>query len=210
MLTRILITLGVLLPSVILHEVAHGVAALRFGDDTAKRAGRLTLNPLPHIDVFGTVILPGMLALSGLGVFGYAKPVPVNPSRMRRPRDHGLLVSLAGPATNIVLAIAAVVVFRWVVGGIEPGQPPPETTLQIIWWFGVVNVILAAFNLLPIPPLDGSAVVERFLPARFLGPWHRVRQYSMAILLVLVLLLPGALGTLFDAAIGLWERLLVL
>lgn len=208
MLERVLIYLGVLVPSVILHEIAHGLAALRFGDDTAKRAGRLTLNPVSHVDVFGTLILPGMLALSGLGIFGYAKPVPVNPARMRRPRDHSLVVSLVGPATNIALSVLAILAYRYVVGGLQPGEPAPELLLRVIGSFGVVNVILAAFNLLPIPPLDGSAVIERFLPRRLLGPWHRLRQYSMAILLVLVLLLPGVLGTVFGAAIDLWSAFL--
>src|ERR671914_1114778 len=96
---------AVLVPSSILHEVSHGVVALAFGDDTAKRAGRLTLNPLPHVDPFGTVLLPLLLSLTSLGVIGYAKPVPVNPGRLRKPRQHSLYVSLAGPAVNVVLAL---------------------------------------------------------------------------------------------------------
>ncbi|MGI8686294.1 MAG: site-2 protease family protein, partial [Acidimicrobiales bacterium] len=102
--THTVLLLAVLFGSVILHEVSHGVVALRFGDDTAKRAGRLTLNPISHVDPFGTIILPVILVLVGSSPFGWAKPVPVNPSRMRSPRNHSLLVSLAGPATNIVLA----------------------------------------------------------------------------------------------------------
>src|SRR5713101_9213742 len=93
-----LLVFAVVVPSIILHEVAHGAAALVFGDDTARRAGRLTLNPIRHVDPLGTVVLPAVLALAGLGAFGYAKPVPVNPSRMRHPRNHAVLVSLAGPA----------------------------------------------------------------------------------------------------------------
>ena len=104
--------LAVLVPSVILHEVSHGVVANHFGDDTAKRAGRLTLNPLAHIDPFGTVILPIILSLSGFGAFGYAKPVPVTVSRLRNPRQHSLYVSLVGPAVNIALALAAAVALR--------------------------------------------------------------------------------------------------
>ena len=200
--SNILMVLVVLVPSVILHEVAHGVAALRFGDDTAKRAGRLTLNPIAHIDPFGTVLLPALLAFTTGAAFGYAKPVPVNPSRMRRPRDHGLLVSLAGPATNIVLALVATVVLR--------SLPPTtsQTVADLVLRFGAINVILAAFNLLPIPPLDGSALVERVLPRRMLPRWHQIRQYSMAVLLLVVLLLPSVLNRVFSVAFNLWGRLL--
>jgi Zn-dependent protease len=201
-LRNILMVLVVLVPSVILHEVAHGVAALRFGDDTAQRAGRLTLNPIAHIDPFGTVLLPVLLAFTTGAAFGYAKPVPVNPSRMRRPRDHGLLVSLAGPATNIVLALLAALVLR---------QLPPttnQTVADLVLRFGMINVILAAFNLLPIPPLDGSALVERVLPRHMLPRWHQIRQYSMAVLLLIVLLLPGVLSRVFGVAFDLWGRLL--
>jgi Zn-dependent protease len=201
-LINVALVLVVLVPSVILHEVAHGVTALRFGDDTAQRAGRLTLNPLAHVDPFGTVLLPTLLAFTTGAAFGYAKPVPVVPARMRRPRDHGLLVSLAGPATNVLLAVLAALVLRW----FTPATS--EWVVDIIVRFGIVNAILAAFNLLPIPPLDGSALVERVLPRRYLPGWHRVRQYSMPILLVLVLLVPRVLRTVFGWAVGLWSLLL--
>jgi Zn-dependent protease len=206
--TSALILIAVLVPSVILHEVAHGWVALAFGDDTAKRAGRLTLNPVRHIDVFGTLILPAMLAFSGLGIFGYAKPVPVSPSRMRRPRDHGLLTSLAGPAVNIVLAVGAAYALRSYASDPTLGLRVDDPFAQVLVAFGVVNVILAAFNLLPIPPLDGSALIERFLPQPALRRWYRLRQYSMALLLLVVLLLPGVLGGIFDHAIRAWSVLL--
>jgi Zn-dependent protease len=121
---------------------------------------------------------------------------------MRRPRDHGLLVSLAGPATNIVLALLATVVLR--------SLPPTtsQTVADLVLRFGAINVILAAFNLLPIPPLDGSALVERVLPRRMLPRWHQIRQYSMAVLLLVVLLLPGVLNRVFSVAFNLWGRLL--
>jgi Zn-dependent protease len=206
-LERTLILIGVLIPSVIIHEIAHGWVALRFGDDTAKRAGRLTLNPVPHIDLFGTVILPVLLALSGLGVIGYAKPVPVNPSRMRRPRDHSLIVSLSGPAVNIVFAIAAAYALRALVAAAGPTGPDPLLA-EIILWFGVVNVVLAAFNLIPIPPLDGSAVIERFLPVEWLGRWYGLQRYAMGILIILVLVIPGAVRWVFDIAFDVWFLLL--
>jgi Zn-dependent protease len=192
----------VLVPSVILHEVAHGVVALRFGDDTAKRAGRLTLNPLPHIDPFGTVILPTLLVFTTGTAFGYARPVPVTTSRLRRPRDHGLLVSLAGPATNIVLAVVAALVLRAL---LPDGDP---LVLDLIFRFGIINAVLAAFNLLPVPPLDGSAVVERVLPRGLLPGWRRLARYAMPVVLLLVLLAPGLLGRLLRAASDLWVQLL--
>lgn len=202
--------LAVLVPSVILHEVSHGVVANHYGDDTAKRAGRLTLNPLPHIDPFGTVILPILLSLSGFGAFGFAKPVPVTVSRLRNPRQHSLYVSLVGPAVNIVIAAAAAVVLRVFfaeeVGGLRflPDSGPVRT----LYYLGIINVILAAFNLIPLPPLDGSAVVERLLPARWWPTWLKVRQWSMGVLILVVLLVPRALDRVFGPAVELWGSLL--
>ena len=192
----------VLIPSVILHEVSHGVVALWFGDDTAKQAGRLTLNPVAHVDVFGTIILPTMLAIAGGTVFGYAKPVPTRPSRMRDPRNHGLWTSLAGPATNIVLAVLAALVIRLSPATLDGGSG------EALLAFGVVNVILAAFNLIPLPPLDGSAVVQRFLPEAWLPGWLKLRRYSMWLVLGVVLLVPGALSGVFRVAVRLWVGLL--
>ncbi|MBW3576697.1 MAG: site-2 protease family protein [Actinobacteria bacterium] len=208
-MTQVVLILVVLAPSVILHEVSHGAVALAFGDDTAKRAGRLTLNPVKHIDPFGTILLPLLLAVTTGAAFGYAKPVPVNPARMRRPRDHGLLVSLAGPAVNIVLAVGAALGLRALVtnpalAGIRQG----DALLQALFAFGWINVILAAFNLIPLPPLDGSAVIERILPRRWLPAWTQLRSYSMGLLLIVVLLLPGALSRVFGVALGLWQLLL--
>ena len=202
------VLIAVLIPSVILHEVMHGVVALRFGDDTAKRAGRLTLNPIAHVDVFGTILLPAMLAIAGGGVFGYAKPVPVRPSRMRRPRDHGLLTSLAGPATNIVLAVVAALLLRAVLGPENSVATPSRLLVEVLVAFGLVNVVLAAFNLLPVPPLDGSALVERVLPERWLPRWHQLRRYSMILVFALVFLIPGALSRVFRVAFDLWTKLL--
>jgi Zn-dependent protease len=192
-----------LIPSVILHEVSHGVVALVLGDDTAKRAGRLTLNPLPHIDPFGTVILPGLLALGGLGAFGYAKPVPVRPGRLRSPRQHTLYVSLVGPAVNVALALAAAMAYRAL-------QPEPGSLVSLaIVITGQVNVLLAVFNLLPIPPLDGSAMVERVLPTAWWPAWLRLKSWSFGVLLLIVLLVPGrTLSPLFRWAFDLWTGLL--
>ncbi|HEX2038594.1 MAG TPA: site-2 protease family protein [Acidimicrobiales bacterium] len=208
--------LAALVPSVILHEVSHGVAALVFGDDTAKRAGRLTLNPVAHVDPFGTVILPAMLAIAtaGQSAFGYAKPVPVNPRRLRHPRNHSLLVGLVGPTTNIVLAVVAAVGMRLTDGSIFAvlldleGIGEAGAAESFFYSLGAVNVILAVFNLLPIPPLDGSAVVERMLPPRYWERYLKFRQYAPGLVLVLVLVFPQVLDRVFDPALALWERLL--
>jgi Zn-dependent protease len=203
---QVALVVAVLIPSVILHEVSHGVVALWYGDDTAKQAGRLTLNPLVHIDPFGTVILPVLLSLGGLGAFGYAKPVPVRPNRLRDPRQHSLYVSLVGPAVNIVLAAVAVLVYRTLFD--DSTLIASSLAARAVFFFGIVNVILAVFNLLPIPPLDGSAMVERVLPERWWPAWLRLRQWSMGILLLLVLALPGTLTSIFRPAIQLYARLL--
>lgn len=205
--TDTLVILAVLFASVILHEVSHGVVALRFGDDTAKRAGRLTLNPASHVDPFGTVILPMILVLVGAAPFGWAKPVPVNPSRLRSPRNHTLLVSLAGPATNITLALIAAFFLRGALPGSGSWDNLPFTT-ELLLQFGAVNVLLATFNLIPIPPLDGSAVVERLLPAAWWPGYLKLRQYSMALLLFLVLALPNALDRVFRPVLEFYGRLL--
>jgi Zn-dependent protease len=163
------------------------------------------------VDVFGTIVLPAMLVLSGAGAFGYAKPVPVNVGRLRNPRNHGLLVSLVGPTVNITLAVLSAFVLRLLLprdllllrfGG------RPSLLGELIFDLGLVNVVLATFNLLPIPPLDGSALLERVLPSRYWPTYLRFRQYSMGLVLVVVLLLPGALSRVFDPAFNLWRRLL--
>jgi Zn-dependent protease len=210
--------LAVVIPSIMLHEVAHGAAAYAFGDDTAKRAGRLTLNPIRHIDPIGTFILPGIMALSGLGAFGYAKPVPINPARMRSPRNHSLLVSLAGPATNVGLALVSVAALRWLAAPGAAGQvrlaldyggfAQLSVLDRLLFLLGFLNVSLAVLNLLPIPPLDGSALIERLLPARAWPTWLVIRRYSMPILLLLFLTGSARLEQVFTPAERLWSHLL--
>ncbi|MGE0795872.1 MAG: site-2 protease family protein [Acidimicrobiia bacterium] len=206
---RVALLVAVVVPSVILHEVAHGAAANLFGDDTARRAGRLTLNPLRHVDPFGTFVLPLLLSLSGVGAFGYAKPVPVNLARLRDPRRHALFVSLAGPATNIALLVVATVLLRSVFAGdLDRAFSIDDLSLaaRFTFWFGFVNVLLAVFNLLPIPPLDGSALVERAMPASWWPAWHRFRPYGMGLILLVVVAAPGVLTKVFDPALRFWFR----
>ena len=190
----------VLIPSVILHEISHGVVALAFGDDTAKRAGRLTLNPIPHIDLFGTIILPTLLVLIGAAPFGWAKPVPVNVGRLRNPRNNGLLVSLAGPATNLVIVAIATVAFRV--------ARPHGDVREVLLFLGLANVILAVFNMIPIPPLDGSSLIERVLPEKWWPGYLKFRGRAMGLLLLVVFLIPGAFGRVLQPAIELWGRIL--
>jgi Zn-dependent protease len=156
----------VIVPSIILHEISHGVVARFFGDHTAERAGRLTLNPLVHIDPVGTLIVPALLALGSFGVFGWAKPVPVNTANLRSPRNQGVLVSLAGPFTNAVLAGIGAVVFISVFRPTVLATGALSLPAQIVFYFSLGNIGLMAFNLVPIPPLDGSVLFERLLPTR--------------------------------------------
>jgi Zn-dependent protease len=203
-----IIVFCVVVPSVILHEIAHGWVALACGDDTAKRAGRLTLNPLAHIDPVGTLIVPALLALSGVGFFGWAKPVPVNLRRLRSPRNQGVLVSLAGPATNLALAALGAVLF--IVSGAADSAAWWALTL---FYLGFTNLVLAVVNLIPIPPLDGSVLLERLLPAAWWPTYLRVRNYGMPVLLVIVLinyeLHPGPITWLYDQLRDWWLNLLL-
>jgi Zn-dependent protease len=192
-----------LVASIILHEISHGVVALWFGDDTAQRAGRLTLNPIPHIDPFGSIILPAMGALAHIPVIGWAKPVPVNPNRLRNRRRDTLLVSLAGPATNFSLMLVAAYIARSLY---EPSALSilrgfvvlDELSLPVLvaLIFAQVNLFLGLLNLLPIPPLDGSALLERVLPEKWLPGWYRFRPYGIIVLFVLVFYV--GLGSILD------------
>jgi Zn-dependent protease len=176
-----LIIFCTLIPSLVLHEVSHGLVALACGDDTAKRAGRLTLNPLAHVDPIGTVVLPALMVFTGLGFFGWAKPVPVNVSRLRSPRNQGVLVSLAGPATNIVLAAVAGVLFVVLHGNTAGSGPTITLWAEVLFYAGLVNLWIAVFNLLPIPPLDGSVLLERLIPAAWWPEYLRLRRYALPV-----------------------------
>ena len=175
----------VLIPSIILHEISHGVVALAFGDDTAKRAGRLTLNPAKHVDPVGTILVPAVLSLSGLGAYGWAKPVPVSTNRLRSPRNHTVVVSLVGPLTNFVLAGLFGVVFVLTTPQAirqfdnAAGLLPADLVSQILFIAGIANIVLGIFNLIPCPPLDGAAVLERFIPARMLPEYYRLQPLLM-------------------------------
>ncbi len=213
-----LILLLVLVPSIILHEVSHGAVASLFGDDTAKRAGRLTLNPFAHIDPVGSILLPVLLIFAGLTPIGYAKPVPVDVSRLRSPRNQSVLVSLSGPAVNIILAVVAGLLLHFKLshelsqaGGFSAAQITIDPSLvdRILFYLGAINLLLGVFNMIPIPPLDGSALIERVLPAGALPGYFRLRGVMLPVVLVLFLIFPGALAKVFTPIIDLWSRVFV-
>jgi Zn-dependent protease len=168
----------VLLFSVIVHEVAHGYVALLNGDPTARLSGRITLNPIPHIDPIGTILLPLLLLVTHAGViFGWARPVPVNPSYFRNYRLGEITCSFAGPASNLLLAVLFAFLLRFKLGG--PG-------LILLAYYGcTINIFLALFNLLPIPPLDGSHLVAAFLPYRLLQLYRYLEPVGFIIILLL-------------------------
>ena len=176
-------------PAIVIHECAHGFAAAKLGDPTARNAGRLSLNPLRHVDPFGTVLLPGLLILSGAGfVFGHAKPVPYNPRYFKDVRKGEVIVGLAGPASNLLMSLAGAAI-AW--GSLQLFGLSQELALYT-WYFGCyfcsVNLCLAFFNLLPIPPLDGSSIVAPLLSDRALDVYYQVQRYGMFILMLFVFL----------------------
>ena len=173
--------------AIVLHEVSHGWVANALGDPTAKQLGRLTLNPVKHADPVGTVVLPLILAITKAPIFGWAKPVPVDKRRLRHPRRDMMLVALAGPGINLALALATAVTLGALAGAIAE---PPRFLIDLGVSSILVNVFLALFNLIPLPPFDGGHVVEGLLPRSLVPRWEALGRFAFPILIVLLLVLP--------------------
>jgi Zn-dependent protease len=204
-IVTLVISLFVLLFAITVHEAAHGWAAAKFGDLTAQSMGRVTLNPIAHIDPIGTVLLPLLLVIVGAPPFGWAKPVPVNPFNLRNPRRDNLWISAAGPTSNLTvaaLALIGILVLKLFAPGVSvflrsfllgrgslpPGFHPLEGLALILFYGVLVNTYLAVFNLIPIPPLDGSGVVMGFLSEEAARTYDRIRPYGFIIIMGLIYL----------------------
>ncbi|TSC88240.1 MAG: Uncharacterized protein G01um10147_145 [Microgenomates group bacterium Gr01-1014_7] len=198
------LSIVILLFSVIVHEVMHGLVALKFGDRTAANAGRLTLNPIPHIDLFGTILLPGLLILTGSPIlFGWAKPVPVNPLNFSRIRKGELFVSAAGILANFTLAIAAALLYH-----LLDAIPFvfPALVGSLLRYTMVINLVLGVFNLFPIPPLDGSKILLSQLPLNMAKSYQRIEPYGFLILMLL-LIIPFGSSSLLQTILSFFVRL---
>lgn len=204
----LLIDAVALIVGIVIHESAHALAAYVLGDKTARSRGRVSLNPLAHIDPFGTALLPLLMLAAGGPVFAFAKPVPVYLNNLKHPKRDELLVALAGPLSNALLALAAALI-GYVLLPTLAGQAPMNLLYSLFSFFMtfiVVNLSLAFFNLIPLPPLDGSSILVPFLKGKALREYYRIQQYAMPILLVILYLLPTVLhidiiGMYFDITV---------
>lgn len=204
----LLIDAVALIVGIVIHESAHALAAYVLGDKTARSRGRVSLNPLAHIDPFGTVLLPLLMLAAGGPVFAFAKPVPVYLNNLKHPKRDELLVALAGPLSNVLLALAGALIGYFLLP-LLAGQAAMSLLYYLFSFFMtfiVVNLSLAFFNLIPLPPLDGSSILVPFLKGKALREYYRIQQYAMPILLVILYLLPTVLhidiiGMYFDITV---------
>lgn len=200
-----LVLIPCLVIAIVFHEVAHGWTALALGDPTAKERRRLSLNPIRHVDPVGTLLVPGGLALAGLPVFGWAKPVPVVKGRLRNPRFGMMAVAAAGPGTNFALAALAAVGLGVLMRVVWPGGAGmPDWVAATFFSFVSINLFLALFNLLPIPPFDGSHILEGLLPPSAARTYEKLRPLGFPLLFGLLVLLPWLFPNL-----GIVERVVV-
>lgn len=211
-LLPVIITVAImLLVGFPVHEFSHALAAFRLGDGTAKLFGRLSLNPIVHFDpIGGTLLALSFIASGGAFGFGWAKPTPVNPSNLEGGHRGEAIVAAAGPISNLVMAIMAALPLRYILANPELGQQIPDLVLQVLFSFVYINLILMIFNLIPIPPLDGSKVLFAFLPARTVWQWRPVlEQYGMIAIIFVFFFPPGdaigarILGPILDALLSL-------
>jgi Zn-dependent protease len=185
-LLQLIFQIAILVMSVVVHEVAHGIAAYSMGDFTAKYAGRLTLNPVPHLDPFGSILLPLLLSFLGGPIFGWAKPVPYNPYNLKDQKWGPGLVAAAGPLSNIALASIFGAIIRF--GEVVP-QAVAGPLLEISVFIVLINIVLAVFNFVPIPPLDGSKVLFTFLPYRYSYVQEFLERYGFMLLIAFIIFL---------------------
>jgi len=191
---QIIISAFPILIAITFHELSHGLVANKLGDPTAKMMGRLTLNPIAHIDIFGTILMPLMLLIftNGQFVFGYAKPVPINPMNFKNPKRDMAISAAAGPVTNLLLSITSVFILKFIVIPLSLLFPEilsttlMEPLIMILKSSVIYNVILAAFNLMPIPPLDGGRVLMGFLPSRQAISFSRIEPFGFLIVIILI------------------------
>ena len=185
----IIIQFAVVLFAISVHESAHGWMANKFGDPTAKLQGRITLNPIAHIDLIGTIIFPIFLAIIGAPVFGWAKPVMVNPYNLKNPRKDGMFISAAGPVSNIISGFVGIVLFlilrSFGIVSLYTGGAI-EVLSYILYFFIIINIFLAIFNLIPVPPLDGSGIIEGLLHNEALEMYLKIKPYGFLILLIII------------------------
>lgn len=208
----LLIVIPVLLLSVVIHEVAHAWQALREGDTTARDLGRITLNPIPHLDPVGSVIVPLVLhLLPGNFLFGWAKPVPVNPRNYRNYRAGDIRVSLAGIVANlglVVLFAAGLALLPFLDGILPPGGTAGSIAFSALSYGVLINLILAYFNLIPIPPLDGSHVLYHLLPPALGARYRAIGRYGIAILFLMLVVFPGGFATLLSPVLVAFDWIL--
>ena len=192
-LFQVLTSIIPLVVAIVFHEVAHGYVAKLLGDPTAAELNRLSLNPIRHVDPVGTIILPGLLKLAGGPVFGWAKPVPVNKWRLRNPRFGMMAVAAAGPGSNLVMALLTAVVLgllsRTNLGGASILENAPFITANLVN-FLTINIFLALFNLLPIPPFDGSHILEGLLPRSMAVTYAKLHRFGFALVFLLLIVIP--------------------
>jgi len=207
LIQKIAVSILPILFAITVHEVAHGYVANKFGDPTAKMLGRLTLNPIKHIDPIGTIVVPGILLILGGFIFGWAKPVPVTWQNLKHPRRDMALVALAGPFSNLLMAVFWAGLLHIIIN-INPQLTSFGVGIALMCQIGVtINLILMVLNILPCPPLDGSRVLASFLPPRIAYQYNRIEPYGFFILLLL--LVTGILGKILEPMVDFFYKLLL-